>query len=105
MIRVRWPIMTEMAGRGGPRLRAAPSLSFWVAGPLVFALLVFVVLGIWIAAWAIEGAILTNELGVHTRTHDEWTRRMNDRLIEAEASVARYGRILTMALQEDPVGS
>ncbi|MGK3965045.1 response regulator [Sorangium sp. So ce118] len=80
-------------------------MSFWVAGPLVFALLVFVVPGIWIAAWAIEGAILTNELGVHTRTHDEWTRRMNDRLIEAEASVARYGRFLTMALQEDPVGS
>ncbi|HTN88285.1 MAG TPA: ATP-binding protein [Sorangium sp.] len=80
-------------------------MSFWVAGPLVFALLVFVVPGIWIAAWAIERAILTNELGVHTRTHDEWTRRMNDRLLEAEASAARYGRILTMALQEDPVGS
>ncbi|XYI01072.1 ATP-binding protein [Sorangium sp. So ce1128] len=80
-------------------------MSFWVAGPLVVALLVFVVPGIWIAAWAIERAILTNELGVHTRTHDEWTRRMNDRLMEAEASVARYGRILTMALQEDQVGS
>ncbi|KYF77803.1 hypothetical protein BE11_39970 [Sorangium cellulosum] len=80
-------------------------MSFWVAGPLVFALLVFVGPGLWIAAWAIEGAILTNELGVHTRTHDEWTRRMNDRLIEAEASVARYARILTMALEEDPAGS
>ncbi|WP_437740031.1 hypothetical protein WMF39_30465 [Sorangium sp. So ce1504] len=56
--------------------------------------------GLWIAAWAIEGAILKNELGVLARTHDEWTRRMNDRLIQAEASVARYGRMLTSALHE-----
>ncbi|CAN95734.1 two-component hybrid sensor and regulator [Sorangium cellulosum So ce56] len=92
--------MNERGERSGQRPRTAPSLSFWVAGPLAVALLVFVGPGLWIAAWAIEGAILKNELGVLARTHDEWTRRMNDRLIQAEASVARYGRMLTSALHE-----
>ncbi|WP_437893810.1 ATP-binding protein [Sorangium sp. So ce124] len=92
--------MNERGERSSQRPRTAPSLSFWVAGPLAVALLVFVGPGLWIAAWAIEGAILKNELGVLARTHDEWTRRMNDRLIQAEASVVRYGRLLTSALHE-----
>src|SRR5689334_20663355 len=63
--------MSERAGRRSERPRTAPSLSFWVAGPLAIALLVFVGPGLWFAAWAIEGAILKNELGVLARTHDE----------------------------------
>jgi hypothetical protein len=76
---------TEVTARRGS---SVPSLSAWVAGTLVFAL-VFVVPGLWIGARIIEGAILSDKLRDLGRMHDEWTRRTNDRLLEAEASAVR----------------
>ncbi|WP_437679062.1 response regulator [Sorangium sp. So ce131] len=85
--------------------RLAPSLSLWVAGTLIVALLALVGPGLWLTAQLIESAVMSEEMRVLGQAHDSWTQRINDRLTETEASAARYGRILSMALQDDPVGS
>jgi len=65
----------------------------------LIVLLVFVGPGLWIAAWAIERAILTNELGVHTRTHDEW-KQDPDKIRFTPGSVS-----ITSGVWPDPVTS
>jgi signal transduction histidine kinase/DNA-binding NarL/FixJ family response regulator len=91
--------MVERTERGERRDSPAPSLSSWVAGPMIFALFVVVLPGLWLASRVIEEAILKSALADLSRTHEEWTHRMNERLIATEASAVRYGHMLTAELE------
>jgi PAS domain S-box-containing protein len=56
--------------------------------------------GLWMATRLIESAVMTEDLRVLARTHDGWTHRINDRLVESEASALRLGRMFNAELAE-----
>lgn len=87
-------------GTRGEAPRVAPSLALWVAGTMIAVLVVLVVPGLWITARLIESAVMAEDLRVLARTHDGWTHRINDRILESEASALRFSRMLTAELEE-----
>jgi PAS domain S-box-containing protein len=101
VISVTCAIAMEEGTRGGAPRRAVPGLASWVAGTMITVLVVLVGPGLWIAARLIEDAVMDEDLRVLARTHDSWTHRINDRLIESEASAARFSRMVTAELTDE----
>ena len=87
------------------RRRSRPALAAWVAGTLLLTLLLLVAPAFWAARLSFEAALIQDQIQVLHKVHDDWTARLDDRLRDTEASIARFARMLTAELEAGHAGA